>query len=260
MNGQTFGENYAAAYDLLYADKDYPAECDLVQSLIDRHAARPVLSILDLGCGTGGHAFPLAERGYEVVGVDRSEAMLAHARRKLGERGEGLARRLQFRAGDIRSLNVDRAFDAALMMFAALGYQASNDGVTRALRTARRHLTPGGVLIFDVWYGPAVLHIGPSERVKAIPVGHSQVLRLASPTLDIRHHLCRVVFHLWDWRGGQGIREAVEEHTMRFFFPMEIEGLLAAAQFELTHLSPFADLAAQPSLEDWNVIACARAV
>src|SRR5207248_11417549 len=67
-----FGPQYAEAYDTLYRDKDYSAECDAIEHVFRLYGIGPVRRVLDLGCGTGGHAVPLAERGYEVVGVDRS--------------------------------------------------------------------------------------------------------------------------------------------------------------------------------------------
>src|SRR5260370_41240685 len=80
MSGVVFGADYANAYDVLYQDKDYASECDLIERVFAEYAAgRRVKGVLDLGCGTGGHAVPLAERGYEVVGVDRSAEMLRHA-------------------------------------------------------------------------------------------------------------------------------------------------------------------------------------
>jgi len=82
MNDEVFGQVYADQYDLLYSDKNYEAECDLIEEVFRRYAKSSVETILDLGCGTGGHAFPLARRGYRVTGVDRSAEMLAHAREK----------------------------------------------------------------------------------------------------------------------------------------------------------------------------------
>jgi len=77
-----FGSCYAAAYDSFYAAKDYEAECRLLERVFEKYGAKPVRRILDLGCGTGGHAIPLARRGYTVVGIDRSEAMLVAAKAK----------------------------------------------------------------------------------------------------------------------------------------------------------------------------------
>src|SRR5262245_9243424 len=99
-----FGDGYANSYDLLYGDKDYAAECDLIQRVIRRYGLEPTRSVLDLGCGTGNHSLPLAQRGYEIVGVDRSEKMLVQARSK-AQTGA------TFRAGDIRSVDVGRKFD-----------------------------------------------------------------------------------------------------------------------------------------------------
>lgn len=70
-----FGAAYAGSYDTIYGAKDYGAECSLIETLLRSHARGPVASILDLGCGTGNHAIPLAQRGYAVTGVDRSQPM-----------------------------------------------------------------------------------------------------------------------------------------------------------------------------------------
>ena len=77
----TFGTDYAQQYDVLYQDKDYDAETDLLERVFAAHGLAGN-AILDLGCGTGQHALRLARRGYEVTGVDRSPEMLSIARVK----------------------------------------------------------------------------------------------------------------------------------------------------------------------------------
>jgi len=82
---EVFGLDYSDSYDDLYADKDYGAECDLLEKIF-RRADRPVHTILDLGCGTGRHSVELARRGYELVGsIFRKECSSAHAGRALAE-------------------------------------------------------------------------------------------------------------------------------------------------------------------------------
>jgi hypothetical protein len=80
----------------------------------------------------------------------------------------------------------------------------------------------GGLLIFDVWYGPAVLRQGPSERVKLIPTDTGQILRVASGELDVARHLCKVSYRLWRIEGERLTGHAEETHLMRFFFPLEL--------------------------------------
>ncbi len=76
MKNQIFGSVYAEEYDLFYKDKDYEAECDMIEEIFRSHAGGQVSTILDLGCGTGNHAISLAHRGYKVTGVDRSSEMV----------------------------------------------------------------------------------------------------------------------------------------------------------------------------------------
>jgi SAM-dependent methyltransferase len=254
---QPFGPVYADTYDLLYHDKDYGAECNVIESIF-RPYDNTIRSVLDLGCGTGNHAFPLAQRGYEVVGVDRSTDMLAHARRKLvNAENDG---RLVFQQGDIRAVNLKRNFDAVLMMFAVLGYQLDNTEVLSALKTARRHLRSGGIFIFDVWYGPAVLHQRPSERVKVIPSPEGQILRVASGELDVRRHLCTVHFRVWRLAGGRLVAETEESHPMRYFFPLELNLFLEFSGFTPIRLGAFPEFDKDPDETSWNVLGLARAV
>ncbi len=258
MNGSTFGEGYAPHYDHLYADKDYAAECDLIEEVFRRCGQPPIESILDLGCGTGGPAFPLAVRGYQVTGVDVSSAMLREAERKLAELPRDSAP--EFRLGDIRELELGREFDAVLMMFAVLGYQAGEADLQLALRSVRRHLRPGGLFVGDFWDGPTVLRIAPSDRVKQVEIGGEQLVRSAETTLDLSKHLAAVHYRLARVDRQGETRNDEETHTMRFFVPMEIERAFRSANLELAALYPFPELDAPLDSTVWNALFCARAV
>lgn len=255
---ETFGSIYADAYDLLYQDKNYTAECDLIEGLLQTSGDRAVRRILDLGCGTGNHILPLAQRGYEVVGVDHSESMLARARSKAAN--SLYNGRSTFYQGDIRTVDLQQHFDAVLMMFAVLGYQLENPDALSALRTARRHLRSGGLLIFDVWYGPAVLHQRPSERVKVIPSPEGQILRVASGELDIRRHLCKVHFRVWRLAGDRLVSKTEEIHPMRYFFPLELNLFLECSGFTPVRVGAFPDFDRDPDETTWNVLGVACAI
>jgi SAM-dependent methyltransferase len=250
-----FGTTYASAYDALYADKDYEAECDVLEEAFGAYAACDVHSVLDLGCGTGAHAVRLSQRGYEVSGVDVAPAMLNHAREKADAAAypAGSARP-SFLLGDIRSLDLGRTFDAVVMMFAVLGYQLSNKDVLATLGCARRHLGPGGILIFDVWYGPAVVRIGPTQRVKVLDADSHKVIRVADTEMDERHGICNVSYRLWELADEGLVAETTEGHAMRFFFPMELELLLEQTGFELRRLAAFPDVASDANADSWNAL------
>jgi SAM-dependent methyltransferase len=257
---EVFGTNYADAYDIVYGDKDYVAECDLIERLFQRYGEGPITSVLDLGCGTGNHSLLLDERGYEVVGVDRSASMLAHARRKAAKSDHNHDRGEAFYQGDIRTIELKQLFDAVLIMFAVLGYQLENSDVLSTLKAARRHLRLGGLLMFDVWYGPAVLHQRPSQRVKVIPTPAGHVLRVASGELDISRHLCTVKNDVWRFESEGLVSKTDEMHAVRYFFPQELRLFLQCSSFEPVRLGAFPEFDRDPDETVWNVLGVAQAV
>lgn len=261
MNNNVFSRGYADQYDLLYRDKDYETECDLIEEVFRRYAEDPVETILDLGCGTGNHAMLLARRGYQVTGVDRSAEMLAQARLKVQcDLEPTIAEQLTFVQGDVQSIEIGKQFDVVLMMFAVLGYQLTNQNVFSALETVRRHLKVEGLFVCDVWYGPAVLAVRPSERVKVIPTTDGKLIRAASGTLDTYHHLCEVRYQLWYLSGNQVVSEAEEAHQMRYFFPQEMALLFSQAGLAMVDIRSFDDLESSPNETTWNVLVIGKSL
>jgi len=253
---EMFGPIYAPAYDLLYRDKDYAGEVRILDDLFRKYARRPVQNVLDLGCGTGNHTLRLMAAGYRVVGVDRSAEMLAVARNKALEQAPGL----RLHQSDIRDLHLDERFDAALMMFAVLGYQVEDEDVRSAFQSARRHLLPEGLLIFDFWHGPAVEAMGTEERVRELKQGDHLWKRTSSGKLDVARHLCDVTFRLQHFRLEQRLEETTETHQMRYFFPQELDAMLKASGFRLLRLGAFPDIDLEPDHRTWNVMAVASAI
>jgi 2-polyprenyl-3-methyl-5-hydroxy-6-metoxy-1,4-benzoquinol methylase len=98
--------------------------------------------VLDIGCGTGRLAIPLAHEGFAVTGVDLSENMLAQARTKSADLAVDWVR------GDMREMALARRYRSAFM--AGHAFQAMlTDGEQRALFDGvARHLEPGGLFAF----------------------------------------------------------------------------------------------------------------
>lgn len=251
MGDSPFGSDYASVYDWMYVDKDYEHESDVLEEAFHRFGGGPAHSILDLGSGTGNHALELVRRGHEVVGVDLSADMIDIARRKADE--AELA--IEFHHGDLRTVHLDRRFDAVLLMFAVLGYQRTDADVRAALQNARSHAEPGAVLVLDVWHGPAVLADPPGEGRRMIATPTGDVTRSVSSDFDQKSGLCTVRYELT----GTGVQSR-EEHVMRPFFPAELEGFLGDAGFELAALTAFNDLDRPASTDTWTATVVARAL
>lgn len=249
-----FGQ-YARYYDLLYGDKDYAAETRYVAELITRHCPN-ASTVLDLGCGTGKHAVELAKLGFSVHGVDISEPMLKLARQRSA--GSGIAtERIAWSLGDVRSFRVPRQFDIVLAMFHVASYQATAEDLSRLFETAHAHLRPGGVFAFDFWYGPAVVAMRPSERVKRVENDEYRLMRLAQPEVDANAGYVDVHYTLVARDKTRGETEVVEEtHRMRYLFIPETERLLTKAGFFVAQFGEWLS-AAEPSASTWSVVAVA---
>jgi len=253
-----FGQTYASAYDHLYDEKDYVGECDMIEALITADGAEP-RRLLDLGCGTGNHAIPLARRGYTVAGVDISEAMLARAREKAA--ALGAAAKTAFYRGDVRTFRLNaQNFDAALMMFAVLGYQQTDEDVAAALDTARAHLVPGASFVFDVWYGPGVIADKPGPRNRVVEKGADRIMRQTNTEIDESRHLCSVRFDVDVWQNGVQTARTREEHIMRYFFPDELEKFARASGFTLVTLRCFPNWKEPIVSSSWNAVGMLRAI
>jgi SAM-dependent methyltransferase len=242
-------QKYAAYYDLIYRDKDYAAEAEYVARLI-RSSVPTARTILELGSGTGRHGRLLAAKGFDVHGIERSAEMVASA--NAGTRVS--PGRFTCEVGDVCSVNVGRIFDAVISLFHVVSYQASDEALQAVFEVAAAHLGPGGVFLFDVWHGPAVVSQGSSDRVKELADDRHRVQRTCRPQLDSNRNTVTVVydFECEDRLSGQTIRFD-EEHVMRYLFPDELN--LIAERCGLRQLRSEEFFTAQPpSPSTWSVL------
>lgn len=253
---KVFG-HLARCYDLLYGDKDYAGEAGFAHGLLQKHAPG-VRTILELGCGTGAHAVHLVKEGYEIHGVDLSTEMLARGRERLAQLPPELAAGLTFSQGDLRTLRQGRTFDAVIALFHVLSYQPTNQDLQAAFATAREHLHPGGVFIFDFWYGPAVLTDRPAVRVKRVEDDVIRVTRIAEPVLQINDNLVEVhyQFFVQDKAGGS-FETFQESHRMRYLFKPEVARLFAEHEFIPLECGEWLT-GREPGGDTWGVYAVGR--
>ncbi|HET7481674.1 MAG TPA: class I SAM-dependent methyltransferase [Actinomycetota bacterium] len=104
--------------------------------------------VLDVGCGPGRHAIPLAEAGLAVTGVDVSERFLEIARDAASERG--LGGRLALYECDVRQMPFDDEFDAVISICqGGFGLMGEDDGLV--LRRMMEATKPGGKVLLTAF-------------------------------------------------------------------------------------------------------------
>lgn len=249
---------YSRYYNLLYKDKDYAGEAEYIHGLV--HKYHPgAKTLLNLGCGTGRHDILLAGKGYDVTGVDMSKEMLAVALSNLSTLNpHPLLSSLNFHQGDIRTVSLGRTFDVVTSLFHVMSYQVTNADLLAAFATVREHLNPGGIFIFDCWYGPAVLTDRPAVRVKRLEDEDISVTRIAEPVMHPNENVVDVNYHVFIRDKANGEAEELKEtHRMRYLFRPEIEFFLA--QSGLTPIDSSEWMSGKaPGFDTWGVCFLAR--
>ncbi len=116
---------------------------------------RPGLRLLDICCGVGRHALPLAKAGVDVTGLDVSPLYLAEARRRAKKAGV----RLRLVRGDMRRANFDGGFDVAMNLWTSFGYFSTAAEDLAALKAARAALKPGGRFLLETINGGRIARV-----------------------------------------------------------------------------------------------------
>lgn len=133
-------EGLAASYDALTTDVGYEKRADFLEKLF-RRSRIPVHTVLDLACGTGTMTWLLTDRGYELIGVDGSEEMLAAAMEKSGQ-VEGIPP--IFLHQSMPQLDLYGTVDAAICCLDSLNYLTRPADVQRTFRGCTCSSPPAG--------------------------------------------------------------------------------------------------------------------
>ena len=234
---------YSRYYDLLYQDKDYPAEVGYIKDLLGRYGVSQG-DLLEFGSGTGKHGRLLAAAGYRVLGIERSAEMVACAEQTAG---------FTCQQGDIGAVHLGRTYDAVLSLFHVISYQTSSAALHAVFDRAAEHLQPGGLFVFDFWYSPAVYAQRPTVRVKRMGDSEVDITRIAEPTLYVNENRVDVNYTIFsrDLRTGV-IDSFAETHPMRHFSLPELDLLAVAHGFQRLNAEEFLT-AATASEATWGV-------
>ena len=216
-------EALAASYDALTTDVGYRKRADYLEKLFAKSKV-PVHTVLDLACGTGTLTWLLAERGYEMIGVDGSEEMLAQAQSKaLSLAGE----RPIFLHQSMPELDLYGTVEACVSCLDSINYLTDPKDLRRTLERLRLFIQPGGLLVFDV---------NSVEKLEALD---GQVF--LDETEDVycvwradyqkRSRILTYWMDIFDHAGGNRWMRSAEEHRQRAYTVEELTAALTDAGF-----------------------------
>lgn len=244
----------ADIYDFSYGD--FSEDIDFYENL-----ARSVEgSLLELGVGSGRVALPLAQAGYDVVGIDNSPSMLAQARKRLEGAGR-LKGSLELLPGEMTSFDLGREF--ALVFVAANTFQhlLTTEQQLACLRQARKHLRADGLFAMSVrspasvsWdasdWAPLLLH-----WVRTDPVTGDQVMKMATEQADPGRMVRKVTYVYDRVAAGGSVTRGVFVTELRHSTEAELTLLLQQAGMRVTHVYGDYDLSPPGMGEDLVFVA-----
>ena len=240
----------ATLYDAIYTKKQYAREARVINKLIRSNRVRGK-TLLDLGCGTGKHCIEFARLGYVPTGIDCSLPMLTVARQNMKEAHCSF----DLIHTDIINYRVQKKIDAAVSLFHVLSYQLTSDSLIKFFQTAHRCIKPGGLFIFDCWYGPGVFLHTPKNRAQVFKYNNSRITRNKKSVWDMEHNVVRVYHEIF--LHGINNPPIHELHSMRYFFIPELRHVLSTTGFRLLQWGklgfPLVSIGKNPPWEIWLV-------
>lgn len=137
--------SFAEYYDSLTSNVDYRKTAEYVSDILNENGINKGI-LLDLACGTGTMSLIMAQKGYDVIGVDNSPEMLGEAREKALEAGEDIL----FLCQDMCSIDLYGTVDCTICLLDSLNHLESKEELLEAFKRVSLFTVPGGLLVFDV--------------------------------------------------------------------------------------------------------------
>ena len=248
---------HADLYDIFYADKPYSRECRFVHDCIEAHQVHETRRLIDVACGTGSHALLLEKIGYEVLGTDHSEDMLAVARRKAKSSNSDV----KFLNQDMTQLNLEgQEFQAAVCLFDSIGYVRTNNAIHRVFKGINRHLSDGSLFILEFWHAAAMLRYFEPVRVRRWTLPDRQIIRITETSLECGEQLARVSYDIYELFGSGTFSNLKETQINRYFLIQEMELLLGVNGFQAIRWYAGYDSGSVVDQTTWHIVAVARKV
>ena len=138
-----FYDALAMYYDTMQSDMDPVAWADFIAMLIKRHSSRKTVSVTDLGCGTGSVTIELANKGFDMTGIDSAEEMLSQASSKEG------ADKVFWSAQDITDFDIGGKTDCFISTLDTVDHITDGPVLEKLFANVGSLLEDGGLFIFD---------------------------------------------------------------------------------------------------------------
>ncbi len=143
MNGYGI---FSRFYDDLTDNVDYEKRAEYFRTLLMRYGIKPGATVLDIGCGTAKLTIGLADKGFDMIGIDPSPEMLCEAR----DNAYDAKKNIMLLCQNAENLDLYDTVDAAVSSLDVINHLDSSEAVREAFFKAGLFMNPDGVFIFDI--------------------------------------------------------------------------------------------------------------
>jgi SAM-dependent methyltransferase len=214
-----FGTDYLHIYEPVLTPDRTQREVDGIVNLLGLPQGS---SILDLCCGHGRHAIPLAQRGYRVTGQDLSEVFLREAEKE----AQAQSAHVRWVHGDMRNIPYENEFDAVINIFTAFGYLENQEEDQKVLQQVCKALKPGGLFLLETIHREGLMRHYAPQLISHYPEG---LIVLEERRFDLltSHNEVKVTMIYSD-----GQRKEYS-HSLRVYTLTELARMLAVAGLQV---------------------------
>jgi SAM-dependent methyltransferase len=202
--------------------------------------------VLELGCGTGRITLPLAQLGFDVVGLDNQPEMLQKAEERRRQAPSEIRQRLQFIAGDMRTWSAGADFDLILIPASSITHVLSLEDRLAVWKTCHENLQPGGRLLVEAPM-PNMASFADSFRVPPrTPVeididnidesDGSRLIRRKTTRYLSHEQRAQIRFMYEKYQNGRGVETFLDDFESHVFFPRELRLLFSHTGFEVEEM------------------------
>ncbi len=138
-------DDFSRFYDLLTDNVEYEKRADYFCRLLSMCGINEGI-LLDLGCGTGSMSLAMAERGFDVIGVDSSIGMLNAAQQKMFARGKHMLLLNQ----SMEEIDLYGTVDCAICVLDGINHLKNEKAVKATFQKVSLFMNKGGAFAFDI--------------------------------------------------------------------------------------------------------------
>lgn len=241
-----FSEIYAKYYDQIHRGKDYIAESQNLQKVINKNRSSfSRWKVLDFGCGTGIHLDALSSQNLDLYGYDRNSYMLQQAKDKYPN---------LHLTNNLNSFPND--FDLIYSLFDVLSYQVINQDLELFFRSIYKKLLPGGLMVVDGWNLNGVRRDPPSRQERSFKYQDQKISRIVNPSTLDNFRITNLNISLCEYPAGRLL--AAETHVIRAFEPTELLFAVKSCGFSDAVINDGRDWNSPLEDSSWKFVMMAR--